>query len=59
MKKLVVIGIALFSVVAMTSSCKKCEECHYDGADGTEIEIGEICGDDLKNAEENKMEYMV
>ena len=55
MKKLVVIGIALFSVVAMTSSCKKCEECHYDSTDASgqvvEVEIGEQCGDDLEALE--------
>ncbi len=55
MKKLVVAGIALFSVMAMTTSCKKCEECHYDGLDASgqeiEIEIGEQCGDDLEALE--------
>lgn len=47
-------AILLITVLAGLSvaSCKKCEECHYD-KDGAEVEIGEICGDDLKEAEEN------
>ena len=38
------------------ASCNKCEECHYEGADGTEVEIGEYCGDDLEEAEANGFE---
>ena len=33
-------------------SCNKCHECHYDD-NGSEIEIGELCGEDLENAEAN------
>jgi hypothetical protein len=51
MKK-VVLTLGVLATIGF-SSCKKCEECHYDAADGSEVEIGEICGDELKNAEEN------
>lgn len=50
MKKIAI----LFGAVALLSfnSCKKCHECHYD-FNGTEIELGEYCGDDLKALEES------
>jgi hypothetical protein len=37
---------------SMVSSCKKnkCAECHYDKA-GSEVELGEKCGDDLEAIE--------
>jgi len=52
MKKVVLSSaIALVSVFAMSSCNKnKCHECHYDKA-GAEIEMGEFCGDELKNLE--------
>lgn len=34
------------------TSCKKCEECHYDGSDG-EVELGELCGEELEDREQN------
>lgn len=34
------------------TSCKKCEECHYDGPNG-EVELGELCDDELEDAEAN------
>ncbi len=40
---LLVIGMAF-------TSCEKCAECHYDGPNG-QVEIGEYCGDDLKDIE--------
>ncbi len=51
MKK-VVIAIAVLGTISF-ASCKKCEECHYDDASGNEVQLGELCGDELKNAEEN------
>ena len=33
------------------NSCEKCAECHYDMG-GTEVELGEYCGDDLKAIED-------
>jgi hypothetical protein len=44
------VAIAAFMVV----SCKKnkCEECHYD-VNGTEVEMGKLCGDDLEDKEKN------
>lgn len=33
-------------------SCEKCHDCHYD-QNGTEVEIGELCGDELEDAEAN------
>lgn len=41
-----ILGLSFFS------SCKKCQDCHYDSDNG-EIEIGELCDDDLKDAEAN------
>ena len=36
-------------------SCKKnqCSECHYDDAQGLEVELGEKCGDELETLEAN------
>lgn len=44
--------IALLAVFSF-SSCKKeeCHECHYDGPNGEEIELGEKCGDELEDLE--------
>ena len=48
-KKLLIALFGFFLIV----SCKKnqCAECHYDGANGAEVELGEYCGDDLENIE--------
>ena len=45
------VGI-LFTVVTLFgfNSCKKCHECHYD-LNGTEVELGEFCGDELEAIE--------
>jgi len=51
MKKITIAVIVLGSI--SFTSCKKCADCHYDDANGNEVEIGEFCDDDLKNAEEN------
>ena len=34
-------------------SCKKdqCYECHYDGPNGAEVELGEYCGDAAEQLE--------
>ena len=50
MKKIAII-LGVFSVVGFTS-CKKCHECHYD-MNGSEVELGEYCGDDLEAIEAN------
>ncbi len=50
MKK-VVLGIAVLGGLTF-ASCKKCEHCHYDLA-GVEVEIGELCDEELENAEAN------
>lgn len=53
MKKTKAILLATTSVVILTmGSCKKCAECHYD-LNGAEVEIGEYCGDDLKDIEKS------
>ncbi len=46
--------IALGFGLVLFSSCKKneCHECHYD-VNGTEVEIGEKCGDDLEAIEKD------
>ncbi len=52
MKTKSILGIALLGLAVVSfSSCKKCGECHYDAADGSEVEIGEYCGDDLEAIE--------
>ena len=55
MKKTIVLGMALFSLLAITTSCEKCAECHYDGQDASgqeiEVELGEQCGDNLSDLE--------
>jgi hypothetical protein len=44
----------LMSVLISTTACKKkeCHECHYD-KNGTQVEIGEKCGDELESLESN------
>ena len=49
--KIIALSFILISTSYLTS-CKKCQDCHYDSDNG-EIEIGELCGDDLKEAEAN------
>lgn len=49
MKKKIIFSVLVVSTFAFTS-CKKCSECHYDGQNG-EVEIGEYCGDELKDIE--------
>ncbi len=43
---------ALTLLFAGLSACKKnkCAECHYE-LGSTQVDIGEYCGDDLKNIE--------
>jgi uncharacterized lipoprotein YehR (DUF1307 family) len=45
------LGIVALSLV----SCKKeeCSMCHYDDANGNEVEIGEYCDDDRASLEAN------
>ena len=52
MKKVILFSALAFSFLVTTSSCSKnkCHDCHYDKA-GAEIEMGEYCGDDLKQLE--------
>lgn len=52
MKKMsVAIMVGAFVFGTGFTSCKKCEECHYDDANGEEVEMGEYCGDDLEKLE--------
>jgi len=50
MKKVAILAVAISSLTVL--SCKKCHDCHYD-ENGTEVEIGELCGEELENAEAN------
>jgi len=45
--------LGTIALLAIFSSCKKeeCHECHYEGAGGTEVELGEKCGDELEDLE--------
>ncbi len=49
------IVFAALTIVAATTSCKKCHDCHYD-LNGTEVELGEYCGDDLEEIESHGTE---
>jgi hypothetical protein len=47
------IKLLFLTCIAMVSlsSCKdQCHDCHYD-VNGTEVEIGEYCGDELEAIE--------
>lgn len=52
-RRMSIIGIA--SGLLFLASCKKneCHECHYDDANGTQVDLGERCGDDLEAVEKN------
>ncbi len=48
------IGLGVVAFAAFTLvGCKKnkCAECHYDASNGSEVEIGQYCGDDLEDIE--------
>lgn len=45
--------VPMFGLLFFATSCKKCEECHYDGPNGEEVEMGELCDDELEEAEAN------
>ena len=49
--------IMMASIAGLTvlSACKKeeCHECHYEGDDGKEVEIGEYCDEDLEKMEKD------
>lgn len=47
--------VPMFGLLFFATSCKKCEECHYDGHDG-EVEMGELCDDELEDREKNGIE---
>ena len=55
MKKQNAIFLGLFALAMAFTSCKKeeCHECHYEDANGAEVELGEKCGDDLEDLEAN------
>lgn len=45
------LGIIICAIGIITfTSCDKCHECHYDSGN-TQVSIGELCGDDLEDAE--------
>ena len=52
MKNVAFLGSMTIIVMVLLSSCSKnkCHDCHYDKA-GMEIELGEYCGDELKQLE--------
>lgn len=45
--------VAAVALAFVFASCNKeeCSECHYDGPGGTEVELGEKCGDELETLE--------
>ncbi len=47
-------ALILFAATSVVSCGKnKCEECHYELTDGSEVELGDYCGKDLKEIEKN------
>lgn len=53
MKTKAIVTFTLFLTIGtIVLSCKKetCTECHYD-KDGQEIELGNKCGDEIENLE--------
>lgn len=54
--KIKLYSIGLIASLAIVS-CKKedCQECHYD-KNGSEVELGEKCGDDITALEANGYE---
>ena len=52
MKSISFVLLFPIGILLSTASCNKnkCADCHYDKA-GAEIEMGEYCGDDLKQLE--------
>jgi hypothetical protein len=54
MKKVVFKSTVYLAISLVIYSCKRdeCHECHYDKA-GTEVPLGEKCGDELENLESN------
>lgn len=53
MKKSILLSGALICLTLF--SCKKdeCHECHYEDAQGAEVELGEKCGDEMEDLEAN------
>lgn len=47
--------VPVFGLLFFATSCKKCEECHYDGPNG-EVEMGELCDEELEDREQNGVE---
>lgn len=45
--------LALGLLAISFNSCKKCHECHYDGANDQEVELGEFCDDELEALEKD------
>lgn len=53
MKKVIKFALPVVAFAAFSlTSCKKCEECHYDGPNG-EVELGEFCDEELEDMEAN------
>ncbi|MFT4600123.1 MAG: hypothetical protein ACI857_000293 [Arenicella sp.] len=44
--------LAIIAIGFAVQSCNKCQDCHYD-MNGEEVEIGELCDEELENAEAN------
>ncbi len=42
---------ATLLIASVACNKEECYECHYDGPNGEEVEIGEYCGDDAQNIE--------
>ena len=52
MKKTAILLLFITTIVAISCNKNECHECHYD-INGTEVELGEYCGNDLSDIEAN------
>ncbi len=51
--RLFFLGFILTGTLLLSCNKEECHECHYDGPGGTEVELGEQCGDALEALEAN------
>jgi ferredoxin len=52
-KTFVMSAVVITSMALVSCGKNKCEECHYELANGSEAELGEFCGDEMKDLEKN------
>jgi hypothetical protein len=48
-----IIILTAFAAIIFSSCEKGCYECHYDGINDEEVELGEKCDEELENLEKD------